>query len=128
MPDRLFPLLERIDLIVQTYDADLIRALMATETTPRPGATITLVGDVTVTFEGTVVRRGEPAPDALLFTIDGTAAEASEVITSWVLAHLPDESFVAIETPHKLVGRDENALQTALDEHLVANEESATHG
>lgn len=123
MTERLFPTLERTDLIVQTYDANLARTLMDTDATPKPGTSVEFDEDVTVTFEGSFVRRGEPAPDGLLFAIDAEADHGTEGITSWLRQNLNGESLVNVETRRGLVNLDEDSLQEALEEDLVMGSE-----
>lgn len=123
MPERLLPIFERVDLLLQTYDAGLARRLLATETTPKPGATVDLSEAVTVTFERAFVRRGAPAPDALLFTLDANAPDDSDAIATWLTDQLHDESFVRVETRHELVEPDDvTALQNALETLLTPSE------
>lgn len=122
MSERLFPTLERTDLIVQSYDTGCPRALMDTDVTPKPGATVELDTGATVTFQGSFVRRSEPGPDAHLFTIAMDAHDDGDAIATWLTETLNDDLFARIETPQGVVDLDADDLTTALEGPPVAPE------
>lgn len=110
MSERLFPVLDRIDLIIQTYDSGLARELMGTETTPPPGTAVDVGVNSRIIFEGSFVRRGGPAADGLLFAIDVTEDADIPRIVAWLSEKLDGKDFVEFETRHGLVSLDEDAL------------------
>lgn len=122
MPERLFPTLERTDLIVQSYDTGCPRALMDTDVTPKPGATVELDTGATVTFQGSFVRRGEPGPDAHLFAIAMDAPDDGDAIARWLTETLQDDLFASVETTHGVVNLEIDDLETALERPPVAPE------
>ena len=120
MPERLFPTLERTDLIVHTYDAGLLRALTNTDATPNPGSSVELGTGAVVTFRGSFVRRGEPGPDAHLFAMETGASGDAEAIGAWLTEVLADDPFATVETSDGMVDPETDDLETALGEPLVA--------
>jgi len=122
MPARVFPTLERTDLIIQSYDASLPRALMDTDATPRPGASVEFDTGTTVTFQGSFVRRGEPGPDAHLFAVELDAPGGGDAIERWLTETLQDDLFASVETAHGVINLEIDDLETALEGPSVASE------
>ncbi|MEF8842212.1 MAG: hypothetical protein V5A62_11400 [Haloarculaceae archaeon] len=122
MPERLFRTLERTDLIVHTYDADLPRTSMGRDTAPRPGSTVQFDTGATVTFQRSVVRRGEAGPDVHLFAIEDGAAGDGDVIGKWPTETRQDDPFARVETPDGFVDLERDDLETTLEEPLLTDQ------
>lgn len=114
MPERLFPTLERTDLIVQTYDDGLLRALMDTDATPRPGTTVEVDAGATVTFQGTFVHPGRLVHDAHLFAIEVDGPGGGEAVRAWLSEHIDDDPFTKVETPDGFVDLETDDLEATL--------------